>query len=651
MASQAAKARHGAGLREIFGMRRGFAKAVTTTKDAGMDTNREMNEPEKLEETSQEELKGKGVGFAPSNNTEQTVLDSKEAKMKTNVFVSEPEVFESSVAAKNRASRYQRYLKEYEAELEIIKRLLKDRDDPAQLEALAKYIRPKDVVIEKEEETSTAERYPNVAGVQGEVREENKEVVGGGTYMSRLDRIIDSLKNMMETLEDDDNAEKLDAKQLQDLMSRIRQLQVVSDQLDKNVHSVDFEALYNRQFDEDDDEDDNNAYEIPQEYYYRYDQATIAKARAIITMYLFFQNVFKKFGRAPISVILCTVGAFVLVVANIIIAVEFFRHQVQNLLFENLRKNPTNAQMQDYNISKIGGMRSSYSTIFMSFVIINAVAVVVGGLGIWRMIQNKNTYRHRTPGLVSAVLYASLCQALLGFVASLVLFVLIRRRLKQGASRINAFNMHVYKNVHKNGSFLKNLQSIPSNSFSLMTVVRNSLLSLPKEASATEIAQAMFTLNMYMHYQKLGYRNPELSSALSHVFNVVGLLRKAFYSPADYLFRKATFIKDHGDIMRDVLIKNVEETNSTDVKFMDAYSAKLDEASMKATEWTAEANNLANSFYPEDALRLYLRLYIISLIYQTLPLLVLLYVFKKKTIRDAFLIAIGVMNRKQPQLY
>lgn len=545
--------------------------------------------------------------------------------IKNNTWVEEKITFTDTQTAKQTLDTFKRFLKQYEYELEKVSRLMKDYKDPRQMAELAKYLRPEN----SEEEAPKV----NLSDVK----------LGGGKYMSQLDRVRESLKYMMETLTDDNNAGFMDEATATAVRDNVKKLIIMSDRMDEKVQGMDFDAIFESQF----EEQEATSYEIPAELINRYPPEVIEKARGIILILAFLKNVMDKFAKSPTSVAMCAAVAVLLIIANIMISIFFLINQIQKIAKGRLIKNPTNSQTHDFTVSKMGNLRSKYNLVFFAFIFINFAALALCCVGIFRIIRNQKIHYHRTPTLVKAILYAATCQAAIGFFGALVITIALIRKLRISSQRIASFNKLVYSNLYKNGTFLKGLRNAPSNSFSLINVVRDSLDKLPQNVTTEQLAQAMFTLNMYMHFQKLGYRNPQLYGALSHTFNVVGLLRKEFFSPADYLHRRTTFIKDNGDLMRDILIRLGEEKYGKNVTFMKKYNTTIDEAIIKSTELTAEANNLANTFFPEDALRIYLKLYIYAFITQTLPFIIALRVFRNKTLLKAFSVVLGVLTKKK----
>ena len=525
-------------------------------------------------------------------------------------FFPEPEELPTQEVATKKMQEYTKSFAEYEKSLDYMKGLMDKKD----FKTLEKFVGP-----------MPTDETTNKSGI----------AQAGGAYMSRLGRMSRSVDSIVNTLKDPRNAGTVNQQQAKELQEKAESIKTVANQLDQKVRALDLESKYES------GSDDNNAYKIPDEYYARYPPEVIENAKFIITIYAFVKNIFAKFMLAPRPVAISAIVSFLIVVANIGFAILFLVILVKKLLGSALIKNPINRQAQDFKISKIGSIRSPYTMMFLLFIITNGLALGLCIYGIISKFKNDTKYRHQTPGLVTAILFASLGQAAIGLVAALLLMVVVRNKLKGSANRISKFNRFVYSNLYKDVKFLKNLRTMPSNSFSLMDVVKRSLALVPAGASKEDTARAMFTLNMYMHFQKLGYKNPYTRDALLKTFNVVGLLRRRFYSPADYLHRRTTFIKDNGDVMRENLWNMAGDKFKKNVPF--DYSTTLDNATIRASELTAEANNLANTFYPEDSLRIFLKYFIYMFAAQTLPLLVLLFVFKRKTLQQGFGVALGVV--------
>jgi len=139
----------------------------------------------------------------------------------------------------------------------------------------------------------------------------------------------------------------------------------------------------------------------------------------------------------------------------------------------------------------------------------------------------------------------------------------------------------------------------------------------------------MFSVNMYMHYQKIGLRNPNIVDALS-TFTPYYLLSPTTYSASDFLFRKRTYIDDYSEMMTTIM--NALES---DEEWQKPPTSVIYEANVILTEWIASANNKANSLYAEDALVPFIKMAIMMALVQWLPIILVVWIFRKPETRQA----------------
>lgn len=336
--------------------------------------------------------------------------------------------------------------------------------------------------------------------------------------------------------------------------------------------------------------------------------------------------VVSELSTTPLLVLISTVVAFMCVAANVLIAAVFLIVVLKQYINNTLIKNPLNKQAQDYNISKIGSITNSYTVVFLLFVIINAVGLGFSAFGIYQIAYKMSPEaRAQTSPSVYLALFACTVQSAIGFVSALAITIVMASSLRSTAKRIQSFNTYVYDHLYKDAEFLKQLMIVPSNSFFVTAAVENAVKTLPVEATDETIAKAMFSINMFMHFQKMGARNPYLAEAISKTFNLTGLLRRRLFSPANYMHRRSTFIKDNSDVTRDMLIKSTAERFPVDTSGAGSFTKRVDSATMMAADWTSEASNLANMFFPEDAMRTFVGMFTYMLLAQTLPVFVVWY--------------------------
>lgn len=299
-----------------------------------------------------------------------------------------------------------------------------------------------------------------------------------------------------------------------------------------------------------------------------------------------------------------------------------------------LLKNPINRESFAYNVARSGslfGSRYKYPLLWMIpmvgliFCLLGLKATTAKGEG-----QDKGAI----PGSIMAVLFACSAQSFVALLANFIIIYLTNRVLRVTTARIGAYNQYVLSRIIVNANFLAQLQTVPQNSFAMTNTVRAALLSLNKDASIEEIAKAIFTLNLFIHYQKMGQRNIHLGDALNQTFRLSSLLTARSYSPSDFLFRRVTFIKDNSNLIHTTMMMLTDAEGKK--HFTPQAIANVNKALISVTDWTNQANFLANSFYPDDAV---LRFDIMSptvCAVSTLPVVIAIYVARNKTLMYEF---------------
>lgn len=168
----------------------------------------------------------------------------------------------------------------------------------------------------------------------------------------------------------------------------------------------------------------------------------------------------------------------------------------------------------------------------------------------------------------------------------------------------------------KPGPFYKELNSVQNNPIAVKVAAQKALRRLPENVDSDDLAKAMFTANLYIHYHKLGVRNPSILDAID-LFKPHRLLLRWTFNPADYLFRRSTFIDDLS-----------ETFGSNTSNFLRPELLKkqkvIMEAMAKNAEWIAEATNQANNIFPEDTVVPFFRMAVMMMFVQIfIPMLIL----------------------------
>jgi hypothetical protein len=178
--------------------------------------------------------------------------------------------------------------------------------------------------------------------------------------------------------------------------------------------------------------------------------------------------------------------------------------------------------------------------------------------------------------------------------------------------------------------FYASLCTINNDMISQGKAVKTALNTLPDNVTSDELAKAMFTANMYLHFHNLGTKNPNLEEALK-LFSPLRLVTKATFNPAHYLPTKNIFIENR--------TTQFTAKNSPFLSSKILTNQKLiEEANAKTNDMMSKLNNIANDVFAEDAFIPCAILVIGIAVVQTLPPIILgLLLYKSETVRKVLL--------------
>lgn len=406
---------------------------------------------------------------------------------------------------------------------------------------------------------------------------------------------------------------------------------------------------------------------------------SVEKQRAItltiMAIYQMIVSLYTQVTKAPLAVSILTISSFGMILFTGLLAVIYGLRIISNYADNKLINNPTNDRSLDFLLSNFGNTASSspllnnvFGSLFANmtsgsykfglFLILPWITVTLAVLGIYFSIK-KESEGQATGGAVKAILYACLVHGLIALFLNYTVFFYAYKMIKMTSFRINAFNNHVLTNMIQKADFLGELQKIPTNTFATLDIVKSAISKLfadnvatqgaIRAPSQTDLGKAMFTLNMYMHFQELGFRNPALYDAIGSFRMYSFILSKQNFQPANYLRRKSTFVRDNTELYRQILeniLKDKSEVQPDKNGPAIEKSKYINRAIIMSSRATAEANNLANVFYPEDAMIRVLRMAVILIMVQWLPVLIAMWIFRDPNVRAGFRDAINMIMKK-----
>lgn len=385
-------------------------------------------------------------------------------------------------------------------------------------------------------------------------------------------------------------------------------------------------------------------------------EADIQRLTAIfVVIATFFRNIINAFKQSSSTTAMFTLFAVIFVILSMILSLTYIIKLLSDYSESKLIANPLNVDSTDYSISKsiqLFGSKYKYQ-LFIILPIITFICSTVALLYpsvIYKWVGIQQPPAH-TQGLVMGIIIACLLQSTLAIIVNISTYSYAYKTLHLVNDRIKYLNNFIHNKIYKNASFLKEFKEIPSNSLLVMKTIQNALQNMEKAPSVDAIANAFFTLNLYFHYHKIGYRNPNITDAMNifdiHVLfkgsslkdkiNITNILARQEWSPADFLFRKATFVEDYSVAIKRIYL--AIPGNTTSVK-------SIDLAMQKVAVWLEELNNRANTLTPEDSWSRFLPMAITILIIQCFPILLFIYIFQKERVREAF---IGFIKKMFPQ--
>jgi hypothetical protein len=291
-------------------------------------------------------------------------------------------------------------------------------------------------------------------------------------------------------------------------------------------------------------------------------------------------------------------GSVILSVRNILIAQKmFFEAKMSNGDIVN-EQSVEYVFANTYNSFVHNGFNIVYSLVLPWLQILPFI-----GLGVyyWR---NREKEDINIGGVyVTICIFLLLVQSVISIVFNYLLYYYIHDQLKSIKYRIDDFNTFVKQNLYISDTFIAfytPLAKPQANQQELMNTVAKSLKTIPKNVTSDQLSKALFTINLYSHFHKLGYRHASLMRAV-HLFNHTTVLRTKFgvvFSPSDYLFKKGVFIEDISDEFMNAQNGYLDASITSNPEF-------VQDVLIKSSSLVEQANNKANSIFADDAFNLF----------------------------------------------
>ncbi|NDB86791.1 MAG: hypothetical protein EB127_29480, partial [Alphaproteobacteria bacterium] len=179
------------------------------------------------------------------------------------------------------------------------------------------------------------------------------------------------------------------------------------------------------------------------------------------------------------------------------------------------------------------------------------------------------------------------------------------------------------KNMYiSDAQFLETISTLPKHSVETSKIIGQALCAIKADTSTEDIAKIFFTLNIYRHFLKLGIGSDVTKDAVSNIFSKYSIAFKRFgnrpTSASDYLSYGTQMIKDHSVEYVEIL----SNFKGTDPKLPSIDMNKLQnvrKAIPIAQDLTSKANDLANDFFPDDALYSFYQMVLAFVLISLLP--------------------------------
>jgi len=340
-------------------------------------------------------------------------------------------------------------------------------------------------------------------------------------------------------------------------------------------------------------------------------------------------------GKTPLGVIILTVIAFIFVMVSMLLSLIYLIKITYQAADGKYITNPLNIDTVIYNISKIDDLYSSEYK-FKLFIYLPAMGLLLSTLALLYPWICNNIFSVKTqepPGIIEKIILVLLFQSFIALSFNYAAYSYGYEALHKVDERIHNLNNFIHNKIYKNAKFLAPLKNIPSNSLLVSHVLQSSINNIEKGPTVDTLANSFFTLNLYHHFMKIGHKNKHIKNAmttfdLNHLLigsslkeELEELFGELAWSPTDYLFHKATFIEDYSTTLSQYYLAIPSNAKSKEVVL---------QATIKVASWMEEINNRSNEIHPEESWKRFLPMAIIILVIQTLPLIILFWIFNKR---------------------
>jgi hypothetical protein len=265
---------------------------------------------------------------------------------------------------------------------------------------------------------------------------------------------------------------------------------------------------------------------------------------------------------SPKSVVIPTIIGFIILFICAILAIIYAYRLQTDMLKAAYIKNPLNTEAVDYNLVRSMNVKSIFDkSIRYKYVLLVIMPMIAFFFIIIGFIQFYK-YRSDTKEYVQILLVGCAFQAILSIIVNTSVYYASQKHLKRSNNSINDFNKIVYGHIYKKANFLNILGKVPTNSFSMMKAIQIAMnqISKKEQSNVDAIAQVLFTINLYIHIQKIGFKNSNIYDAFQ-IFNITSFINRANFSPSDFLFRKSMYMTNYCDQIKNIYSNELSDLN------------------------------------------------------------------------------------------
>jgi len=207
----------------------------------------------------------------------------------------------------------------------------------------------------------------------------------------------------------------------------------------------------------------------------------------------------------------------------------------------------------------------------------------------------------------------------------------VESRMSIVLKRNTDFNAHVKGHIYKNTNFLLKLSKPQPNGLLMLQQVDEALSSLPDSLDTNEMAQALFTINVYIHIHKLGFESVHLNKATS-LLRPLNLVAGNRFVMSDYMNFYGTHVKDYSNVLSQYL-PAMKLYNANILANAKLYKTEIQPAIMKSSAWTSTMNNEANGLTSNQTIPEFITLAMCVLLIELAPIGLLYFLVRKRAVK------------------